>query len=92
MSDNLNPVEQTFSDEQIEQMISAMRDSVWVINSEIEKTPSKESIRTIQRNVSHLELMMSKDFISNFDEDFSDITESITNGKNFETEHKSLLD
>jgi hypothetical protein len=88
MSNNNN---ETPSPEQILSSISAMRDSVWVINSEMEKSPSKESIQTIQRNIAHLELQISNEHIISFGEDLSDVTEAINVGKLFEEEHKSLL-
>jgi hypothetical protein len=70
--------------------ISAMRDSVWVINSEIEKTPTKETVQAVQRNVVHLELQMSNEDIASA-EGISDITAAITAGKAYEKAHKSLL-
>lgn len=79
------------TEKQIAGAISAMRDSVWVINSEMEKTPSKESIESIQRNVAHLELQMSNEHISNFDDDFIDINQAILSGKEFLEIHKSIL-
>jgi len=79
------------SPERIAGAISAMRDSVWVINSEIEKTPSKEVVETVGRNVAHLELMLGKEEITEFDEDLSDVTEVITTGRAFQEEHKALL-
>jgi len=71
--------------------ISAMRDSVWVISDEMTKPPTKETIQTIGRNVAHLELMMSKEEITTFGEDLSDVTESITLGKAFIEQHSELL-
>jgi hypothetical protein len=87
-----NDNQETPSPEQIAGSISAMRDSVWVINSEIEKAPSKETIQTIGRNVGHLELVMSDENIIGFGEDLSDVTEAIVAGKAFQDEHKLLLD
>jgi hypothetical protein len=80
------------SPEQIAGAISAMRDSVWAINDAIEKTPSKETLGTVGRNVGHLELMMSKEEITGVGEDLSDVIAAITDGKAFEEEHKELLD
>jgi hypothetical protein len=85
-----NDIEETPSSEQIARSISAMRDSVWVINSEMEKTPSKETIQTIERNIGHLELQMTNEHITGFGDDLLDITEAITAGKAFLDEHKSL--
>jgi hypothetical protein len=77
--------------EQIAGSISAMRDSVWAITDAIEKTPTKQTLGTIGRNVGHLELQMSNEHISGSGEDLSDITNAIAAGKAFEEEHKALL-
>ena len=46
--------------EQIVKTISAARDSVWAIGNEILKENiTKEHVETVQRNVSHLEIVMS---------------------------------
>jgi hypothetical protein len=87
-----NNNQETPSPEQIAGSISAMRDSVWVINSEMEKVPSKETLESIGRNVGHLELVMTDENIIGFGEDLSDITEAIVAGKAFQDEHKVLLD
>jgi hypothetical protein len=79
------------SPEQIAGAISAMRDSVWAITDAMEKTPTKETVGTVGRNVAHLELMMSKEEITGAGEDLSDVTEAITAGKAFQEEHKALL-
>lgn len=72
--------------------ISAMRDSVWVVNSETEKDPvTKEIVEAVQRNVGHLELMMSKEHITSFDDDLSDVEDAIQLGKDFILENESLL-
>jgi hypothetical protein len=69
------------SEQQIARTISAMRDSVWVVNSEIQKTPSIEVIESIQRNVIHLELEMSDENVTGSGEDLSDVTAAIAAGK-----------
>jgi hypothetical protein len=84
MEQNINEVP---SPEEIAGSISAMRDSVWVVNSEMEKTPSTETIQTIGRNVAHLELQMSNEHISDSGEDLSDVTEAIDAGKAFIAEN-----
>jgi len=84
MEQNINEVP---SPEEIAGSISAMRDSVWVINSEMEKTPSTETIQTIGRNVAHLELQMANEHISGSGEDLSDVTEAIDAGKAFIAEN-----
>jgi hypothetical protein len=74
--------------EEIAGSISAMRDSVWVINSEIVKEEiTKEVIDTVGRNVGHLELMLSKEEIIGAGEDLTDVEEAVTAGKAFIEEH-----
>ena len=78
--------------EEITQHISAMRDSVTVINEEITKEPvTKEIIDTVNRNVQHLELMLEKEFIVNSEEDFSDIVTAVIAGKDFVNLNIGLL-
>jgi len=69
--------------EQIAGAISAMRDSVWVITSEMEKEVTDEVINAVDRNVSHLELQMGKEHITGAGEDLSDVEAAITAGKAF---------
>lgn len=75
--------------EEIAGAISAMRDSVWVITSELEKEEvTKEVVNAIGRNVGHLEHQMSNEHISGADDDLSDIEAAITAGKAFLAEHE----
>jgi hypothetical protein len=92
MSNKRSSINEPSSPEQIARTISSMRDSVWAINDAMEKTPSRETLGTVERNVAHLELMMSKEEIAEFGEDLSDVTEAITTGKTFQEEHQELLD
>lgn len=80
------------TEKQIAGAISAMRDSVWAINDAMEKTPSRETIQTIQRNVGHLEIQMNNEHISDSGEDLSDVIDAIAEGRAFEEEHKDVLD
>jgi len=74
--------------EEIAGAISAMRDSVWVITSEMEKEEvTKEVIDAVGRNVAHLELQMGNEHISGADDDLSDVEEAIEAGKAFIAEH-----
>lgn len=75
-------VEETFTTEQIAQQISAMRDSVWVIDDTVDnnETLEEEHLDRIRANVGHLVLMMDKDHIANADDDLSDITAAIAKG------------
>lgn len=73
--------------EQIEGTIRAARDSVWVINSELQKladgaTPSEEIKGNIERNVGHLKIVMADPEISGYQGDnLSDLTQAITDGE-----------
>jgi hypothetical protein len=77
------PVErEPLTPEQVAKQISALRDSVWVITTTIAKPTLTESDRkTIERNVSHLELMMGKAHITAAGADLSDVTAAIAAGK-----------
>jgi hypothetical protein len=90
MSDNNSEI-QIPSPEEIEQTISAMRDSVFVINSKIQERPTKRSVRVIQRNVGHLELQMTNQYVIEFGDDLSDITGAIIAGNEFLVANSSLL-
>jgi hypothetical protein len=78
-------------EQEINQCISAMRDSVWVINSEIQKEIDKNTLNRIRGNVEHLELMMSKTDIIDSGKDLSDVSEAIDIGNSFYEENKSIL-
>jgi hypothetical protein len=72
--------------EQIRGTIRAARDSVWVITDEIEKlnaggTPNNSAKGNIDRNVSHLKLVVANQEIIDSDEDISDIIEAIEVGE-----------
>jgi hypothetical protein len=89
MSNNNN---ETPSPEQILSSISAMRDSVWVISDEISKENiTKQNVQTVQRNVSHLEIVMSSEYVTGSGEDLSDLTTAIEDGNAFIELHSSLL-
>ena len=78
--------------QEIAQTISAARDSVWVINEEISKENiTKEIVQTVQRNVSHLEIVMSIEHVTGSEEDLSDLTAAIEDGNTFVALHNSLL-
>lgn len=72
--------------EQIEGTVRAARDSVWVVNDEIEKLAngmpwSNERKGNIERNVAHLDLVMANPDISGSGMDLSDLTAAINAGK-----------
>jgi hypothetical protein len=72
--------------EKIESTVRVARDSVWVINDELAKLANnmpwnEERKGNIERNVSHLEIVMSDPEISGSGLDLSDITAAIAAGK-----------
>lgn len=85
-------MEHLTEEQKIAKSISAMYDSVWVINDEMAKQPSINTLNTILRNFEHLELMMSKSEIINSGEDFSSVTQAIEAGKTFYNENKSIFE
>lgn len=81
------------TEQEIAQTISAARDSVWVIGNEISKENiTKENVQTVQRNVSHLEIVMSREHVTGSEEDLSDLTAAIEDGNAFIELHSSLLE
>ena len=74
--------------EEIQQTIRAARDSVWVIEDTIEKInngsiPNEDRKSDIERNVGHLKIITSRDYIVNSGEDISDLLAGITLGEDF---------
>ena len=62
-------------EEQLEQDLKALGDSVWVIETTLaltEKTPA--DLETIERNVQHIELMLTKEHIANSGTDLKPFT------------------
>jgi hypothetical protein len=79
-------MQENMTQEQIESTVSAARDSVWVINDEIAKLANNmpwndERRGNIERNVAHLEIVMSNTQISDSGLDLSDLTAAIAAGK-----------
>jgi hypothetical protein len=79
-------MEEAMKQEEILGTIRAARDSVWVIEDSIEKLttgadPTKELYDTIERNVSHLKLVVSNQEIIDSDEDITDLEEAILIGE-----------
>jgi ribonucleotide monophosphatase NagD (HAD superfamily) len=78
--------------QEIAQTISAARDSVWVISDEILKENiTKQNVQAVQRNVAHLEIVMSNEDVTGSEEDLSDLTDAIQDGNAFVALHNSLL-
>ena len=72
--------------ENVNRTVHAARDSVWVVNDEIQKKADRgeltpEGRGNIERNVAHLEIVMSDNNIVSLGGDLSDLTAAITNGK-----------
>ena len=70
--------------EQIAQHYNAMGDSVWLINAiiageQMAGQSDADKKATVERNVAHLELMVSKDFWTN--EDMTAVNAAIAAGK-----------
>jgi ribonucleotide monophosphatase NagD (HAD superfamily) len=87
-------MEETISTSQeIAQTISAARDSVWVISDEISKENiTKQNVQSVQRNIAHLEIVMSNENVTGSEEDLSDLTIAIQDGNAFVVLHNSLLE
>ena len=72
--------------EQIKSIIKTAKDSVWVINDEIQKKTQRGSLTdegkvSIQRNVDHLVIVMADTEITGSGEDVSELVAAITAGK-----------
>lgn len=72
--------------ERVEGTVRAARDSVWVINDELQKKQERgeltqEGRGNIERNVGHLEIVMADPKVVELGGDLSDLTAAITNGK-----------
>lgn len=66
----------------IDKVLSAMRDSVWVIQHELTNDhPNKKDL--ISRNTSHLKLMMTAPEIAESKQDLSDINAAIEAGESY---------
>lgn len=72
--------------QRVDETVRAARDSVWVVNDEIQKKANsgeltREGRGNIERNVAHLEIVMSNPKIVELGGDLSDLTAAIANGK-----------
>lgn len=80
------PEQQLTEQERVDATVRAARDSVWVVNDEIQKKADRgeltqEGRGNIERNVAHLEIVMADPRIVELGGDLSDLTAAITNGK-----------
>lgn len=78
--------QQLTEQEKVDATVRAARDSVWVVNDEIQKKADRgeltqEGRGNIERNVAHLEIVMADPKIVELGGDLSDLTAAITNGK-----------
>lgn len=77
------------TDEQLQQIKNTIKialDSVWVVDNEIEKKNqsgqlSEDGRKNIERNVAHLEIVLSNPDITNSGEDTGELSRAITAGK-----------
>ena len=72
--------------EELIKTITVARDSVWVVNNEIEKKTQSGQLTAegkgiIERNVGHLEIVMADSEITDCGEDVSDLAAAIVAGK-----------
>jgi hypothetical protein len=72
--------------QRVDGTVRAARDSVWVVTNELQKKAdtgvlSEECRGNIDRNVAHLEIVMSDPQVVELGGDLSDLTAAITNGK-----------
>jgi len=72
--------------QRVEGTVRAARDSVWVVNDEIQKKADRgeltpEGRGNIERNVAHLEIVMADPQVVELGGDLSDLTAAITDGK-----------
>jgi hypothetical protein len=72
--------------ERVDGTVRAARDSVWVINDELEKKQQRNELTAegrgnIERNVAHLEIVMSDPQVVELGGDLSDLTAAIIDGK-----------
>ena len=82
----INPIgkEELTEEQKVARHISAMGDSVTVINEAIEKGDHSENAhKRIEANVSHLELMIGKDMIANSGQDLTGFNTTIDDGRVF---------
>lgn len=79
------PIKVELTEEQkVQKQISAMGDSVNLINKLISEGKHKEQVHdAIQRNYRHLEIMLDKDSIKNSGEDLTPFTDAIAAGKEY---------
>lgn len=79
-----NKKEELTPEQKVQRQISAMGDSVWLINKLINENNHSENIHdTIDRNVRHLEIMLAKSEIQNSGSSLTSFQTAVTDGKAF---------
>jgi hypothetical protein len=83
--------------EELNQMFKAMDDSCWVIDNKIENGPSEfqtqaEANAEVERNVGHLEIMLSKPYIQDAGRELATYEVAIRDGKAYVAAHPVLKD
>lgn len=86
----MNP--DTPTPEEIDQMFKAMDDSVWVIDNHIANGPYEfqtqaECNAEVERNVAHLEIMLSKSYIQDAGRELATYEVAITDGNTYIADH-----
>jgi hypothetical protein len=68
--------------EQVQKSISAAKDSVTLINKKVAEPKTEEKVKTVDRNVRHLEHMLKKEWFSEAltTQEKTDIDSAITSG------------
>jgi hypothetical protein len=94
MNDELD-FSETPSPEQIAQDLSAMGDSVYVIDSMVENGPrgdqsQLEANEEVDRNVRHLEIMLGKPYIADAGRPLGSYQTAITSGQAYIASHGGL--
>jgi hypothetical protein len=71
-------------EQKLEKSVSAMNDSVSLINRLIESGKHTQNVHdSIRRNFSHIELMLGKDFIKNSETDLAPFEAAVSAGKTY---------
>jgi len=77
---------QTMTQQQVEQYVRAARDSVTVINEQLQKlsdgtAPSREIKGNIERNVEHLKIVVAREEVTQHGGDIADLHAAVAAGE-----------
>lgn len=97
MSEAITPDPYVPTPEELNEMFSAMNDSVWVIDNHIENGPYEyqsqyQCNQEVTRNYEHLEIMLSKSYIQDAGRELATYEVAITDGKAYVAAHPAVLD